>query len=207
MTNVFNKICADGHRIVVYKNKMSECDLHPMVYLSAVESGFYATLKNKHRRLEYLATRYIIQKLFGEKTSINYHPTGQPFINSHKHISISHSNNYIAIMYGSKTCGIDIEKPQQKIPQIVGRILSPLEQKHFGNNLGITLATKMWSAKESILKCTGNNTLNYRDEIDISELSRGKATSGKSRYSIFFASIEHMLLCWATPLDTDKALT
>ncbi len=207
MTNVFNKICTDGHRIVVYKIGLSENDLETMVCLNASELGFYATLKNRHKRLEYIATRYIVQKLFGEKTFISYYPTGQPYLNNDYHISISHSNKYIAIMYGSKACGIDIEKPQQKVAQIVHRILSPSEQKHFGNNLDITLATKMWSAKESILKCTGNNTLSYRDQIDIRGLSKGKATCGKSKYSIFYAPIQNMLLCWAIPLDTDRALT
>ena len=90
-------------------------------------------------------------------------------INEVPHISISHSNNYIAIVFGKENIGLDIELPQEKMQSIISRVLSADEYNLFLKNPSAILACKLWGIKEATLKYIGDKKLSFRQDIKINK--------------------------------------
>lgn len=206
MKEVFSYIAQNGNKIVVWKNELDEIALANKCILNQSDANKLNKIDSPKRRVEYLALRVLIQTIFDNDTQLYYHQTGQPFLNEVKHISISHSKNYIAIAFGEQPVGIDIELPQQKMIPLMRRILSEKENAHFGDIYDLELACKIWGTKESILKCIGDKKLDYRDSIDTTSINNGIALQKDTIYKVCFYNVEDMLLSYATPLDNHKVL-
>jgi phosphopantetheinyl transferase len=81
-------------------------------------------------------------------------------------ISISHSKNLIGLAFSSvKEVGLDLEIPREKLWKVLDRICSQKELEICGNNL--ELATKIWSAKESLYKLYGKRGLIFKEDLEL----------------------------------------
>ncbi len=80
------------------------------------------------------------------------------------HISISHSHPYAAAMIHMKeSCGIDIERPQEKIHRIAHKFINSDEQSWVGEKSeNLTL---VWSAKETLYKIYGRKKLAFKEDM------------------------------------------
>ena len=123
------------------------------IYKNSIPNKF----KSDKRQLEYILTRLLLQKI-DRKLIISYNQFGAPKLNDYRNISISHSNDFIALIISEKKVAVDIEKISNK----------PLKIKHkfISNNDSIldnkTEATLAWSAKETVYKLNQEGGIDFK---------------------------------------------
>lgn len=123
---------------------------------------------NERRKVEWLAVRVLLYRLLGEELPIYYSPNGRPFlVDSHWHISISHTKGYAAVMLSrSEQVGIDIEYVSPRAMRLKQRFLSTEELSLFcGEEL--CLPVLAWSAKETAFKMLGLEDVDFREQLFI----------------------------------------
>lgn len=170
MKELLYKRIKDNH---LYVWRVTSCsrDLSPRVCLVKEEQNEFRVLKTEKRKVEFLACRLALKTIFSNKLILQHLNSGKPFIDEAPHISISHSNNYIAIVFGKENIGLDIELPQEKMQSIISRVLSADENNFFLKNPSAILACKLWGIKEATLKYIGDKKLSFRQDIKINKNS------------------------------------
>jgi phosphopantetheinyl transferase len=163
-----------------------------------------------HKRLQHLAGRFLLQYLFPDfpYALVQIADTRKPFLPDEQyHFSISHCGDYAAaIVSKDKSVWIDIEVPAEKISRIMYKFLSALEHERFelvtpGDHL-ISLATLLWSAKESVFKWYGNGAVDFRKEIQLNALHEGeqlvdcKFTKTGESLPVHFRKFQQVTLAW-----------
>ena len=130
--------------------------------------GFSTQKKLEKRRLEFLATRLLLQQTIPgfpfEKMAIA--ATGKPFLHGTPyHFSISHSFPYVAVAFSERSVGIDVQVFQPKISRLKDKFLSVAEQKWFADSMEkLTLA---WTAKEAAYKRLEKNGVDFIRDLSI----------------------------------------
>lgn len=164
--------------------------LHQME-LYALEREELNYLKG-HRRTEMLAARWLLHEVMGGEPRVpclkDEH--GKPFLKDFGgFISLSHSNDWIAIQVADRPVGVDIQVITPKIERIIGKFMREderecLDQAHFLEHLHV-----FWGAKEALYKAYGKRELDFRGHIFIDpfsyDLSNGHCT-GTIRKGDFF---------------------
>lgn len=139
------------------------------------EKNQFGNLKLDKRKIEYLATRLLLEKMTGEMTEIFYHSSGKPYIlTDGVFISISHSANAVAIILSNQNTGIDTENAGRNIARVANRFLGADELAQI-ENFPNPQSTKItfWCAKEAIFKCTDCSGIDFAKQIQIENLSVG----------------------------------
>ena len=121
------------------------------------------------KRLEYLAGRALVRHL-AEKAGLDYigihkDEFGKPYLkNLPHHISLSHSFPYVAAqLHPTKTVGIDIEQPKDKLLRIAPRVLAPRELTDAGTD--VAKHCVYWCAKEAMYKVYGKRGLHFDRQL------------------------------------------
>jgi phosphopantetheinyl transferase len=120
------------------------------------------------RKKEWLATRALLQQLTGEKITVSYTETGKPLLIHHqyKHLSISHSQEYVAIFLHQKLeVGIDIENKNRNYNSIEKRFLSLPEIEQVRKDP--LLQCLYWCTKEAVFKLISQDGISFKEQIHI----------------------------------------
>ena len=203
MEEIFHKKILNTH-IYVWKMTSSYEDQIKNPLLKSAELISAEELKNEKRKKEFLSSRIALKKIFNKELELKYHKSGKPFIKEAKHLSISHSSNFLALAYGDENIGIDIEKPQNRMIKLMPKILSEIELMEFNKEPTVDLACKLWGAKEAILKYLGDKNLNYKADIKVNTKSLGIAECLKLDFKVEFEKIENMILTYVLRSDKTK---
>lgn len=196
MKQAYHKKLNENNHIYVWRLTSTCSDFIDNPLVSQQEFQALEKIKSDKRKTEFLATRIALKELFSNTLELKHHDSGRPYIKEAKHISISHSHQYIAIAFGDENIGIDIEKPQEKMLKLIPRILSEKEYEEFQKNPSTELACKLWGTKESILKYIGDKNLNYRDDIKIETNESAKAKYLDQNFDVHFENIEGVILTY-----------
>ena len=127
----------------------------------------FEKLSTDKRRREFLSARVLINNMLNKQVRIEYTESGKPFLANHQgNISISHSKDFLAILYhASKSVGVDIECPTERVLKVSKRFLNIDEQLYFKDDLlKIQLA---WSAKEALYKLVGERAVVFSTSMCI----------------------------------------
>ena len=137
----------------VWKLTETEEELLSLRSLSAEEIGSLSNLKTEKRRIEWLASRVLLQSLFEETIEIGYLPNGKPVLdNPDFFCSISHSKDFVsAIISKERAVGIDIEKMRNNIDALKNKFLTVEELKTIDTSDN-SLLHLYWGAKEAMYK-------------------------------------------------------
>lgn len=120
------------------------------------------------RRREWLATRLLARRMFGENISIEYESSGRPYINAKGFISISHTNDYVAVAYSCDIpVGVDIERRDRDMSRSAARFVDEEELDAMDAVRRNDSLLLHWSVKEAVYKITGNLGGSFRDNIKI----------------------------------------
>ena len=174
-------------------------------HLSKHDKDLLKIRTGKNSKEYFLAVRKLLENEDPE-FSIHYDLNGKPFLNKHKGISISHSNEIVAIgISNEKDFGIDIQYKTDKIFKIKNKFLSKIESKFLGKTDDIELLTKLWSAKESIFKALGKEGVSFSNDLEINitnnkDLFRAgyyKKDNIKIKFDLDFLFIEEYIICYA----------
>lgn len=122
--------------------------------------------QEEKRVIEKAAALYLVKHVLKDDLlEIFYEESGKPYLKNGVNISISHSYNYLAVLFSRKgRVGIDIEKVRDKIIMIRRKFLSPQELKHV-QNASLEEHTVYWCAKEALYKVAGINGLIFAEQL------------------------------------------
>ena len=120
------------------------------------------TFKSEKRKKEILSRNILLNEMIPE-AELSYNNFGAPQINSSDNISISHSNNLVAIGFSKLKIGIDIQKISEKALSLSPRFICESNL----NNLSIEKATLLWCCKEAIYKWHQKGSVNFKSDIYI----------------------------------------
>ena len=161
--------------------------------------------KGKKSKEYFLAVRKLLENEDPE-LNIDYDSKGKPFLNKQKGISISHSNEIVAICISNEIdFGIDIQYKTDKIFKIKSKFLSKNESKFLGKKDDLELLTKLWSAKESIFKALGKEGVSFSDDLEINTINNKdlfragyyKKDNIKIKFDLDFICIDEYIICHA----------
>lgn len=121
----------------------------------------YIEAKPKNKAEQSLCARILLAKLLcnGQEefhkilSNFSFKSDKRPFLigREGQFISISHSENAVAVAYSDFPVGIDIQKNKEINPKLINRVLTNQEKQYVLNN-GKDNFFKLWTAKEAIIK-------------------------------------------------------
>lgn len=156
-------------KLLVWELTESAETLKKQLNLTVSDKIVFEKIVSEKRKLEYLGIRIALKTLLGKDIQIQYDGNGKPHLLDNKHhISISHSNQWIAVMaHPTHSVGIDIECQTDKIQKLYKRFLCPEEQfdlSEGNDNRQLLLA---WSAKEALYKIIGKDAIDFATQLRI----------------------------------------
>jgi len=137
-----------------------------------------------------------------------YNGNGKPHLTDGRHISITHSFTFSAVIISDLEVGIDIEKNREKIKIIQNKFVNFERGFIHKDDDYIEQLTVIWGAKESLYKIYPYGGLTFKNDIDINSFQiADKKTTGyikvegwDKNYTIEFHQIDGFTLVYA--LDT-----
>ncbi len=131
------------------------------------------------RVIEKMAALFLVRNVLkDELLEIFYEASGKPYLNAGSKISISHSYNWLTVLFSTEgEVGIDIEKVRDKILKIKEKFLSEKEL-HELKDASLEEYTLYWCAKEALYKASGISGLIFSEQLFIEPFSYSK-TGGK----------------------------
>ncbi|WP_158300690.1 4'-phosphopantetheinyl transferase superfamily protein [Chromobacterium sp. ATCC 53434] len=137
-------------------------------WLGQAERLRLSTMRRPSRRLQFLASRWLLRKLAGaklgiapERLALDASEAGAPYFPDHPGCfpAISHSGERVACALARQPVGLDLETPSPKrsIAQIAEWLFSPDEQEMLRQNAAQApdLFLHMWTLREAWLKQRG----------------------------------------------------
>jgi phosphopantetheine--protein transferase-like protein len=141
-------------------------------------------IQNEAKRIQWYASRHLLNHVTGSKSEILKSESGKPYIaGNEKNISISHTQHYAAAMLSSiSPVGIDIEIVHPKIERIAHKFLTTNELSAIVENEKIEKLILYWSAKEALFKLYGKGGVDFKTQLLIEPFNL--CNQGKLRASI-----------------------
>ena len=192
-------------KIKLWQVKIGEIDYSD---LNQYDKNFLDLKKDNLSKEQFLAVRKLIE-LEDLDYRIRYNTFGKPLINSNLNISISHSNQIVAIVLSNnKRIGIDVQLKQSKILNIQDKFLNMSEKIKISDNLNLNVLTMIWSSKESIFKAISKKGVSFSENIIIEKVIE-KAESGMGYYingnqkilfNLKFFYLNKYIICYASEI-------
>jgi phosphopantetheinyl transferase len=191
----------------------SEAYFRDRLQLFPLEINYLNTVKSEAKRIEWLASRWLLQigNKQDERIECIKDKFGKPFlVGSNLHISMSHSHQFTAVLLSPKNCGIDIQKPVSKIKRIAHKFCSGSELDAIKNPDDIEALHIYWGAKESIFKAYGKKKVNFKEhmQVELPIINSGKASRGvfkndhyKIEFEVFAETMDAYYLVYTFEID------
>lgn len=159
----------DQCKLVIYETSESLEKLLSLVTLSAHERSKIDSFKSINRKIEYTATRYLVQECIGKDVRIENDEHGKPqLINSDLNISISHTKSFVGILFGSEhSVALDMEYLSDRVNRIASRFLSEKELEGISSINKELHLYQHWCAKECLIKMYGKKDVHLIEELKI----------------------------------------
>jgi phosphopantetheinyl transferase len=146
-----------------------------------------------------------VRKLFAlagySDFDLYYDEFGKPHLIDEKHISITHSHHFSAIIVSNEAVGIDIEMQREKILKIAHKFVNDKELNRLqktNTTEYIKKLTVKWGVKEAIFKIRNEKGISFKDHINVLpfELNEEQAIAElhfngiHRQYTIYFSEID-----------------
>ena len=165
MAIILNNFAGDNSLSAIWKIEEDEQNLLYQCTLTDYDKNILNSICSINRRIEILATRATLLYL-NPNITITY--KGKKPICNHGHISISHSDTLVAVIWHPiKQPTVDIELYDQRTLRIARRAFNTNELKFANNN--IEKLTKIWSCKECVYKIVDKLAVEFKEQIAISD--------------------------------------
>lgn len=121
----------------------------------------------------FLSIRHLLAAVGYTDYDLYYDENGKPHLKDGKHISITHSFEFSAIIVSdTMSVGIDIEKQRDKILRIAHKFTPLEEYRTLANHEAlIRKLTIVWGGKESIYKAYAQEGLSFLKNIVVDDFS------------------------------------
>lgn len=158
-------------------------DLRSNISLSAMDREKLSNRKSLQHQKEFFAIRKLILHAGIDSASLKYNLNGAPFLDSSKHLSITHSKTLAGIALGDHPLGIDIEEYHHKIQNIAPKFLHKDEYYAIESPNSIEMLTRIWTAKEAIYKALNVSEISFSKQLMIAPFKGGQ-TKGEAEVRI-----------------------
>jgi len=129
-------------------------------------------MKSELHRRGFISIRHLLAAEGYSDIDLWYDDNGKPHLKDGKHISISHSFNFSAIIISDSEVGIDVEKKREKILKIAHKFTTFEDyQKLAHKEVIIRKLTIVWCAKESLYKSFARKGLTFLNHIYVEDFS------------------------------------
>jgi len=208
---LYKRIKPNSHTtIYVWKIKESLNDLSENMPLTDRSKNRLLSMKSELHQRGFLSVRHLLKEAGYSDVDLYYNGNGKPHLTDKKHISITHSFTFSAIIISDNEVGIDIEKNREKIKIIQHKFVNFERGFIHKDDDYIQQLTVIWGAKESLYKIYPHGGLTFKNDIDINSFQiSDKKTTGyiklegwDKNYDIRFEQIDGFTLVYA--LDTSK---
>lgn len=183
-------------------------ELLQQVTLTIDEQAKLNSFGSKSRKLEFVATRCLVQLSLGADVRIMNDEHGKPhLLNSDLAISISHTKSYVGILLGKNhSVALDMEYLSDRVERIASRFLSEKELNSIGNENRILHLYQHWCAKECLIKLYGKKDVHLIDELKVDPFSPSDISfTGEvcredfsEKYTFQYLQFDGQLLVYAT---------
>ncbi|WP_264565656.1 4'-phosphopantetheinyl transferase family protein [Flavobacterium sp. N3904] len=156
-------------RILVWEITESYQQLFDAVVLNENNTIRLNYMKSEMHQRAFLSVRKLFQEAGYSDFDLYYDEFGKPHLHDGKHISITHSHQFSAIILSDEVVGIDIELQREKIIRIADKFtdteFSYLNANH--KEEYIRKLTVIWGAKEAIFKIRNEKGISFKDHIKV----------------------------------------
>ncbi|MDT0620176.1 4'-phosphopantetheinyl transferase family protein [Croceitalea vernalis] len=194
-------------KVYIWKVTESENSLAKNVILTEHCELRMQKMKSKMHRRAFLSIRHLFAAAGFDDAAVYYNDFGKPFLHDGRYISITHSNEFTAIIVSKALeVGIDIEKQRDKILRIAHKFTPLEEYRTLANSEAIIRKlTIVWGAKESLYKIYAQPGLSFLKHIDVKDFyfSDLETTAQilyegqKSNYKVSFLEFEDFTCVYA----------
>jgi phosphopantetheinyl transferase len=139
----------------------------------------FLLIKNETRKLQFAASRYVAGLLMSSNDASQFANAEdrRPFIkNSELKISISHDENFVAVIIGKNSVGIDVFCPTEKVFKIAKRFLCE-DEINYLNSISYNEKAKLkwyslaWCVKETAFKFLGKDGVEFHEDLIIQKIN------------------------------------
>ncbi|MCK8142235.1 4'-phosphopantetheinyl transferase superfamily protein [Flavobacterium sp. I-SCBP12n] len=196
-------------QILVWKITESYQELLDTVVLNEKNSIRLAGMKSPLHQRAFLSVRKLFHLAGYTDFDLYYDEFGKPHLKDGKHISITHSHEFSAIILSDETVGIDMELQRDKIIKIADKFCDSEFQYLIDNEEYIRKLTVIWGAKEAIFKIRNEKGISFKNHIKVNafDLETKEAISELhfdrliKNFKIYFEEIEGFTLVYAFQLN------
>ncbi len=164
---LYKTITPNSQTIVkIWKITESYDDLMQTVNLKPKSLQRVLGMKSGIHQCGFLSVRRLLAEFGYTDVDLHYDENGKPHLEDGKHISITHSFNYSAVIVSEELVGIDIEKQRPIIVNIASKFVD-YEFKYLDNTDEeyVKKLTVIWCAKESLYKLFATPGLSFKQHI------------------------------------------
>ena len=163
-------------------------------------------MKSDLHRRGFMSIRHLLSLSGYTDHDLKYDENGKPHLKDNKHISITHSFNFSAIIVSDIEVGIDIEKQRNKILKIAHKFTPIEEYRTIANeDAMMRKLTIVWCAKESLYKSFSEKGVSFLENIYVEDfaLDETKTTATVTyqdkqvQYDVDFLEFEEFTCAYA----------
>lgn len=187
-----------------------EGNLRNLQEVAGQELSLYAKqYKSATRQYEFIASRLLANEVLApfkkDWNHLRKNNAGKPYLhNWDGHISISHSDGYVAFAWGiTKPLAIDIQAHKESLISVGKKVFSEAELAQ-DNPKNLEFLAKLWTAKEAVFKASVLQNPDIKNSLNVN-LSNSycqlNANGIQENYALEFHKVGcNLTLCIATLL-------
>ena len=194
-------------QVFIWKITELESELKETVVLKEKHQARLDGMLSEQHRKGFLSVRKLLQAAGYEDEDLTYDSNGKPHLSDGKHISITHSYEFSAIIISTKNVGIDLEMKREKIIKIAHKFIETEFDFLDTNHQYIEQLSVIWGAKETLYKMCNSRSLSFKQDMHIQPFSliddTGKALVDckeldfANQFIFHFESFENYTLVYA----------
>ena len=158
-------------KLYLWKITEDVSELRSQIRLKNSSIARLESMKSESHQKGFLAVRMLLQHNEYDDFDLYYDAFGKPHIKPQGcfikdvEISISHSNDFSAIVISQEKVGLDLELIKDKTLRIAPRFMDVSHLENLSNEEKIKKATVIWGIKESIFKIKNEQGISFPNHI------------------------------------------
>lgn len=140
-------------------------DLFDEVQLNDINLIRLNTMKSELHQRGFLSVRKLLSHCGYTDFDLVYDQSGKPFLKDGRHISISHSHDFSAIVLSNQNIGIDLELVKEKVLRIAPRFMDVSHLANLSESDKMKKATIVWGIKEAVFKLKNEAGISFTDHV------------------------------------------
>ncbi|RRJ88953.1 4'-phosphopantetheinyl transferase superfamily protein [Paenimyroides tangerinum] len=122
---------------------------------------------SKTHQCGFLSVRHLLKQAGYSDFDLIYDENGKPNLKDGKHISITHSFGFSAIIISNENVGIDLEMNREKIIRIADKFIDSEFDYLDKQNQYIEQLSVIWGAKEALYKMCNSRSLSFKQDMHV----------------------------------------